>query len=455
MCLTIAKAKTIFICQECGYETPRWMGKCPACNNWGSLVEEIHEKGTTKKGNIGGEAKPVRLDQIAYTDEERFNTGLSELDRVLGGGIVKGSLILVGGDPGIGKSTLLLQVCSTIKMNGIVLYVSGEESIRQIKMRADRLGIRSERLELVSENNLDLIENMIEKIKPELVIIDSIQTVYIEEITSAPGSVSQVREAASRLMHIAKKMGIATVIIGHVTKEGAIAGPRVLEHMVDAVLYFEGDRNFTYRILRAIKNRFGSTNEIGMFEMKEEGLMEVTDVSKVLLSERPGDMPGSVIISSLEGTRPVLVEIQALVSSSPFGMPRRMANGLDYNRVILLTAVLEKRIGLNLHNQDVYVNVVGGLRLDEPAVDLGLVTAIVSSFRNVKARHDMVVIGEVGLTGEIRAVGNIEKRLNEAEKSGFKCCIIPEGNLKQISKEGLLEIIGVRDIKQALEYCFY
>ncbi len=449
---SIAKTKTHFVCQECGYESPRWLGKCPACNKWGSLVEELREKNTRKTPGEPG-AEPVRLDQISYTDEERFVTGISELDRVLGGGMVKGSLILVGGDPGIGKSTMLLQVCNSISLDGPILYVSGEESIRQIKMRADRLGAGREQLMLVSENNLDLIENAVDRLNPELLIIDSIQTVYSEEIASAPGSVSQVREAAAKLMRIAKKRNIATVLIGHVTKEGAIAGPRVLEHMVDAVLYFEGDRNFSYRILRAIKNRFGSTNEIGMFEMKEHGLAEIIDVSKVLLSERPGDMPGSVIVPTMEGTRPILVEIQALVSPTPFGLPRRMANGLDYNRVVLLTAVLEKRLGLNLHNQDVYVNVVGGLRLDEPAIDLGVMVAIASSFKNTGTKPEMVVMGEVGLTGEVRSIGNIEKRLNEAEKSGFKYCVIPGGNVKLTDRTGRLEIVGINDVKQALEYC--
>ena len=450
----MAKTKTLFVCQDCGYETPRWMGKCPACNNWASLVEEVQEKGDKKKGGlIVPDAKPLKLNEIIYTDEERLNTGIKELDRVLGGGIVKGSLVLVGGDPGIGKSTLLLQVSNSVKLDGIVLYVSGEESIRQIKMRADRLGIKSESLMLVSENNLEAIESLIEQLKPELLIIDSIQTVYLEYISSAPGSVSQVREATSKLMHIAKKLNVATVIIGHVTKEGAIAGPRVLEHMVDAVLYFEGERNFSYRILRAIKNRFGSTNEIGMFEMKELGLEEIQDVSKVLLSERPGDTPGSVIVSSMEGTRPILVEIQALVSSTPFGMPRRTADGLDYNRIILLSAVLEKRLGLNLHNQDIYINVVGGIKLDEPAIDLGIIVAIVSSFRNTNTKPGMIMIGEVGLTGEVRAINNIEKRIIEAEKSGFRYCVIPKGNVKLISKESSIQIIGVEDIRQALDVC--
>ena len=449
----MAKVQTLFVCQECGYETSRWLGKCPACNTWSSLVEEVHTKNANKKGLVEGEAKPIKLEHIAFDDDERWSTGIAELDRVLGGGMVKGSLVLVGGDPGIGKSTLLLQVCNSVKLNGVILYVSGEESIRQIKLRADRLGVRRDNLMLVSENNIDMIENAVENLKPELLIVDSIQTVYRQEISSAPGSVSQVREATAKLTQIAKKMNVATVIIGHVTKEGSIAGPRVLEHMVDAVLYFEGERYFSYRILRAIKNRFGSTNEIGMFEMKDQGLVEIADMSSVLLSERPGGTPGSIIVSSIEGTRPILVEIQALVSSTPFGMPRRMANGLDYNRVILLTAVLEKRLGLNLHNQDIYVNVVGGLRLDEPAVDLGVIIAIASSFKNVKTKPETVIIGEVGLTGEVRAISNIDKRVNEAQKSGFKYCIVPNGNVKLISKADSIKIIGVKDVGEALDIC--
>jgi len=452
----MAKTKTQFVCQECGYEAPRWLGKCPSCNAWGSLVEELIEKSSGKKlGDAAAESNPIKLSQVSFEDEERFTVGMQEFDRVLGGGVVKGSLVLVGGDPGIGKSTLLLQICNSINIDGSILYVSGEESIRQIKMRADRLGVSRDNLFLVSENNLEYIEQTIEKIEPKMVIIDSIQTVFIPDISSAPGSVSQVREAASRLMHIAKKKNIATFLIGHVTKEGAIAGPRVLEHMVDAVLYFEGERHFSYRILRAVKNRFGSTNEIGMFEMRDKGLIEVNDMSAVLLSERPGDIPGSVIVSSMEGSRPILVEIQALVSYTPFGMPRRMANGLDYNRVVLLTAVLDKRLGLNLSNQDIYVNVVGGIKLDEPAVDLGVLAAIASSFKNKNTRHGTIMIGEVGLTGEIRAVNGIEKRINEAKKSGFKCCIIPEGNVKLINKKDFnsIEIIGVKDVSDALEIC--
>ena len=452
----MAKSKTQFVCQECGYETPRWLGKCPACNAWGSLVEEIIEKSFGKRlGEGTSESSPIKLSQVSFEDEERYSTGMQEFDRVLGGGIVKGSLVLVGGDPGIGKSTLLLQICNSLNIDGNILYVSGEESIRQIKMRADRLGVSRDNLFLATENNLEYIEKTIEKIEPKLVIIDSIQTVFLQEISSAPGSVSQVREAASKLMHIAKKKNIATFIIGHVTKEGAIAGPRVLEHMVDAVLYFEGERHFSFRILRAVKNRFGSTNEIGMFEMKDKGLIEVSDMSAVLLSERPGDKPGSVIVSSMEGSRPILIEIQSLVSYTPFGMPRRMANGLDYNRVILLTAVLDKRLGLNLSNQDVYVNVVGGIRLDEPAVDLGVMAAIASSFKNKNTRHGTIMIGEVGLTGEIRAVNGIEKRINEVKKSGFKCCIIPDGNVKLIDRKNYnsIEIIGVKDVSEALEVC--
>lgn len=449
----MVRPKTVFVCQECGYESFKWLGRCPACDRWGSMVEEFHTKERNKEGIDAKKVIPVKLDQILSEKEERYTTGIGELDRVLGGGIVKGSLVLIGGDPGIGKSTLVLQLCNFIKLDKPILYVSGEESIKQVKLRADRLRIDRDSLMLISENDIDAIEAAVKDLQPGLLIIDSIQTVYQQDISSAPGSVSQVREATARLMSIAKKMNIATIIIGHVTKEGAIAGPKVLEHMVDTVLYFEGERYFSYRILRAIKNRFGSTNEIGIFEMKDQGLVEVLDMSKVLLSEKPGDTPGSVIVSTIEGTRPILIEIQALVSSTPFGMPRRMANGIDYNKVIILTAVLEKRLGLNLSNQDVYVNVVGGLRLDEPAVDLGVAVAIASSFRNISAKRGMIVIGEVGLTGEVRTVSNIEKRINEAERSGFKYCVIPEGNAKLINKIDSLDIIGVANVGQALEVC--
>jgi DNA repair protein RadA/Sms len=452
----MAKLKSVFVCQECGYETTGWMGKCPACSQWNTFVEQLQE--TTFKGTVSdsliGDTKPVSLDQIQLGDEERYSTGIKEMDRVLGGGVVKGSLILVGGDPGIGKSTLLLQVCEHIEADPIILYVSGEESIKQIKIRADRLGMKNPKLLMVSETNMRVIEKLIGKEKPGLVIIDSIQTMLNDELTSAPGSVSQVRDVTSKLMRIAKKQGVSIVIVGHVTKEGAIAGPRVLEHMVDTVLYFEGDRHLSYRVLRAVKNRFGSTNEIGIFEMHDTGLIEVSNPSQIMLSGRPENVPGSVVVSSVEGTRPMLIEIQALVCTTNFGMPRRMATGIDYNRITLLMAVLEKRVGMQLSNFDAYVNVVGGLKLDEPACDLGIICAIASSFRNTSVDAGTVLIGEVGLTGEVRAVSQIDKRIMEAVRIGFTSCLIPSGNMKmvkQLKGIGSIKIKAVENVQQALE----
>lgn len=401
-----------------------------------------------------GNAKVFNINDIQLEEEERYSTGIKEMDRVLGGGIVRGSLILVGGDPGIGKSTLLLQVCERLQMNGKVLYVSGEESVKQIKLRADRLGIKNGRLLMVSETNFRAIEGIIDREKPEVVIIDSIQTVFDDELTSAPGSVSQVREVTGGLLRIGKGNNITIIIVGHVTKEGAIAGPRVLEHMVDTVLYFEGERHLSYRVLRAVKNRFGSTNEIGIFEMRDIGLVEVQNPSMTMLSGRPVNVPGSVVIASVEGTRPMLIEIQALVCATSFGMPRRMATGVDYNRVTLLMAVLEKRVGMQLHNYDAYINVVGGLKIDEPACDLGITASIASSYRDSAVDANTVLIGEVGLTGEIRAVSQIEKRLMEAYRIGFKSCIIPSGNMKMVkqlkSLEGM-DIKGVENVHQALD----
>ncbi|MCR4435171.1 MAG: DNA repair protein RadA [Clostridiales bacterium] len=450
----MAKAKSIFICQECGYESTGWLGKCPACNMWNTFVEELQERGQKAPGAAAADVKAVSINDIQVDTEERYPTGMKEMDRVLGGGIVKGSLILVGGDPGIGKSTLLLQVCQNIRHASKILYVSGEESIRQIKMRADRLGIKKPGLMLVSETNFKMIEKLIEGENPELVIIDSIQTIFDDGLTSAPGSVSQVRGVTSGLMRIAKGSGIAVMIVGHVTKEGALAGPRVLEHMVDTVLYFEGDRHLSYRVLRAVKNRFGSTNEIGIFEMRDTGLAEVDNPSMTMLSGRPEDVPGSVVISSIEGTRPMLVEIQALVCATNFGMPRRMATGIDYNRITLLMAVLEKRVGMQLGSYDAYVNVIGGLKLDEPACDLGIVTAIASSFREKAVDPGSVLVGEVGLTGEIRAVSQIEKRIMEAARIGFKSCIIPAGNAKMLDRSREIEGIRIKkveNVQQALE----
>jgi len=445
-------AKTVYFCQNCGYESAKWTGQCPACKEWNTFVEETVKPKNTQSVHTQ-ERKPAAvstLSQIPTDKEERTVIGIEELDRVLGGGIVPGSLILVGGDPGIGKSTLLLQVCQRLCGKGRkLLYVSGEESLQQIKMRASRIGAFTDDLSLLCETNLETIRDMIERMKPEFVIIDSIQTMYSEEVTSAPGSVSQVREATGVLMQIAKVLGISIFIIGHVTKEGTVAGPRVLEHMVDTVLYFEGDRNLSYRILRSVKNRFGSTNEIGVFEMREEGLVEVPNPSEYMLQGRPEDASGSVVACSLEGTRPILIEIQALVCPTSFGFPRRTATGTDYNRVNLLMAVLEKRGGYNLSSCDAYVNLAGGIRMNEPAMDLGIVMAIISSFRNVPIGSDTMVFGEVGLSGEIRAVSQPEIRVAEAKKLGFSTCIIPSVCMRSVSKIKGIEIIGVKSVRDA------
>lgn len=447
----MAKIKTNFVCQECGYETTGWLGKCPACTKWNTFVEEPQKESGRVSNAAGKDIKPVNINDIQVLHEERFSTGLKEIDRVLGGGMVKGSLILVGGDPGIGKSTLLLQVCNGINADKKILYISGEESIKQIKIRADRLLVNNPQLLMVSETSFGVIENVIINEKPGLVIIDSIQTMYEEELTSAPGSVSQVREVTARLLRIAKDQDISVIIVGHVTKEGSIAGPRVLEHMVDTVLYFEGERHLSYRILRAVKNRFGSTNEIGIFEMRDVGLVEIDNPSAIMLSERHESVPGSVVVSSIEGTRPMLIEIQALVSPTNFGMPRRMATGIDYNRITLLMAVLEKRVGMQLSNYDAYVNVVGGLKLDEPACDLGVVAAIASSFRNTAVDMGSVLIGEVGLTGEVRAVGQVDKRIMEAQRIGFKNCIIPAGNKKLIDQMRDIGDINIKAVENVIE----
>lgn len=448
------KNKSIFVCQECGYESSGWLGKCPACMQWNTFVEERQENTSRGAPALNATIKPVSLGDIRTGNDERSHTGMKELDRVLGGGVVRGSLILVGGDPGIGKSTLLLQICNTINQGSKILYVSGEESVGQIKLRADRLNVKRADLFIVSASNYEAIAVLVAAEKPGLVIIDSIQTMYTDTITSAPGSVSQVREVTAALMKLAKSSGITVMIVGHVTKEGAIAGPRVLEHMVDTVLYFEGDRHLSFRILRAVKNRFGSTNEIGIFEMRDLGLAEVSNPSEMMLSGRPGNVPGSVVVSSLEGTRPMLIEIQSLVCATNFGVPRRMATGIDYNRLTMLMAVLEKRVGLQLNNFDAYVNVVGGIRLDEPACDLGIAAAVASSFRNVPVAAGCVLVGEIGLTGEVRAVGQIDKRISEAMRLGFKCLIIPDGNMKlasQVKNAAGVEIKPVANIQEALE----
>lgn len=452
----MAKLKQVYICQECGYESGKWMGKCPSCNEWGSLVEEVVEAKkpslTAPSSRGAASSAPVKLRDVKIENETRTTTGMKELDRVLGGGIVKGSLILVGGDPGIGKSTLLLQICEELgNQNRQVLYISGEESIAQIKMRGERLNVYTENLNLLAETNMSFIEAHIKNTKPDLVILDSIQTVYCDDITSAPGSVSQVREATHKLMNLGKGYGITIMIVGHVTKEGALAGPRVLEHMVDTVLYFEGERHASFRILRAVKNRFGSTNEIGVFEMQDVGLKEVLNPSEIMLAGRPMDVAGSLVSCSLEGTRPMLIEVQALASFTSFGMPRRTATGIDYNRMVILIAVLEKRAGLDMGNYDVYVNLAGGMRINEPSLDLAAALAIASSFRNTPIDPHTVVFGEVGLTGEIRGVAMAEKRVVEAAKLGFKTCIMPKANVEKLPFIKGIKVIGVSHIGEALE----
>lgn len=450
----MAKAKkSIFFCQNCGHEESKWLGQCPVCRQWNTFVEE---KVTVAK--TGGqtkslkEAEVVALSSVQTDREERVCTGIGELDRVLGGGIVPGSLVLVGGDPGIGKSTLLLQVCQRLtERKQKLLYISGEESLKQIKLRADRMGTFTDDLLLLCETNIETIRSVIEKERPSLVVIDSIQTMYSEEVSSAPGSVSQVREATNIFMQIAKGMGISIFIVGHVTKEGTVAGPRVLEHMVDTVLYFEGDRHASYRILRGVKNRFGSTNEIGVFEMRQDGLREVENPSEFMLNGRPENASGSVVACSMEGTRPILLEIQALVCRSNFGMPRRTAAGTDYNRVNLLMAVLEKRLGLPLSNYDAYVNIAGGIRISEPAVDLGIVLALVSSYKNRPVSEDVLVFGEVGLSGEVRAVNMPEQRVSEAKKLGFQTCILPAVSLDAVKNIQGIKLLGVKSINEAID----
>ena len=447
----MAKAKTIFVCSECGNESPKWLGKCPACNSWNTFYEQKIEKYTeTNKIEKKINNTPRPLNSYVGQEANRTSTGYLELDRVLGGGLVKGSLILLGGEPGIGKSTLILQLCEKVQGEGKVLYVSGEESAEQIKLRADRLEIKNQDLMFLGETDIDVIKDAISDMKPKLVIIDSIQTMYSDEITAAAGSVSQVREITSQIMRMCKAQQITTIIIGHVTKEGNIAGPRVLEHMVDTVLYLEGERYNTYRILRAVKNRFGSTNEIGMFEMREEGMCEVTNPSDILITEREDNPSGSCILASVEGTRPILVEVQALTSQTVFGLPKRTANGFDYNRLAVLIAVLEKKAGLSLVNQDVYLNIAGGMKISEPAADLGIIATVASSYKNVPIPQSTVVMGEVGLTGEVRRINLIEKRLKEAEKLGFKACIIPENNKKVLKDNYKLDIIGVKSIGDML-----
>ena len=448
----MAKNKTVFVCNECGYESGKWLGKCPACNSWNSFFEQkvVESKNSSLKLEDKKKNVPQKLNSYEAKETFRTSTGFGELDRVLGGGLVKGSLILLGGEPGIGKSTLILQICDKVNGEGKVLYVSGEESAEQIKSRADRLNIKNDDILFLGETDIDIVNQAIIDLNPKLVIIDSIQTMYSEELSAAAGSVSQVREITSQIMRVCKSRDITTIIIGHVTKDGNIAGPRVLEHMVDTVLYLEGERYFSYRVLRGVKNRFGSTNEIGMFEMKEEGMTEILNPSDILISEREDNPAGSCIVSCIEGTRPILVELQALTAQSVFGYPKRTANGVDFNRLALLIAVMEKKAGLMLGSQDVFLNVVGGLRISEPSIDLGMILVTASSFKNVAIPKDMVIMGEVGLTGEVRRINLIEKRLKEAEKMGFKKCIIPESNKKVLKDKFKLDIIGVKNVNEAM-----
>lgn len=457
----MAKAKVVFFCKECGGESSKWFGQCPYCKQWNTLVEEpvagqkqvkgvVNMASVKRVSDIG---RPIAVSKIDVEGVSRIDTGMDELNRVLGGGIVGGSLVLVGGDPGIGKSTILLQMCYNLSEQGRrVLYISGEESLSQIKLRAERVGTPNDSLLIMCETNLDGVEQTLKEEKPEIVIIDSIQTMYRDEIGSAPGSVAQVRETTAVLMQLAKGLNIAVFIVGHVTKEGVVAGPRVLEHMVDTVLYFEGERNASYRILRSVKNRFGSTNEIGVFEMQENGLREVENPSEYMLSEREYAEPGSAVVCICEGTRPLMMEIQALVCDTNFGFPRRTSVGIDYNRVNLLMAVLEKRAGIHLNSSDAYVNIAGGMKVTEPAIDLGIIMAVVSSFRNIKMDDKTIVFGEVGLSGEVRGVSQPQVRINEAVKLGFETCIIPQVCLKNIKETDKIKIIGVRNIREALKY---
>ena len=451
------KQKTTFFCKECGFESPKWLGQCPGCKEWDSFVEEpVVKTAAGRSVTVTEHREPSKLSEIVTNDEVRTLTGIGELDRVLGGGIVTGSLVLVGGDPGIGKSTLLLQMCKQLAEAGKdVLYLSGEESVKQIKMRADRLGTFQKELFLLSETDLDIVTEVIGRKKPEIVIIDSIQTMYREEIGSAPGSVSQVRETTSTLMRLAKSLPVSIFIVGHVTKEGVVAGPRVLEHMVDTVLYFEGDGGASYRFLRGVKNRFGSTDEIGVFEMRGNGLVEVPNPSEYMLAGKPKQAPGSIVVCSIEGTRPILIEVQALVCQTNFNMPRRTSTGTDYNRVNLLMAVIEKRMGVRMGDCDAYINVAGGMRIHEPALDLGIILALLTSYRNQSLDDETICFGEVGLAGEVRAVNMAEQRVLEAAKLGFKRCILPKVNCRQLAltKEQTrgLELVGIESIHELLE----
>ncbi len=450
----MAKTKTVFFCTECGNETPKWQGKCPACGAWNTLEEHIEKPaapGRTKSATAGISCRPKPISQVDSGDEIRFSTGMGELDRVLGGGAVEGSLVLVGGAPGVGKSTLLLQICGSLCAQRKVLYVSGEESERQLKLRAQRLGVMPENLMILSETRLSDILEAVEEDKPDILIVDSIQTLYHETSESSPGSVSQVKDCTMALMQVSKSQGITVFVVGHINKDGNIAGPKVLEHMVDCVLYFEGDPNTSYRLLRGAKNRFGSTNEIGVFEMLDHGLTEVPNPSQMLLEGRPEGASGTCVACVMEGTRPVLAEVQALVSKTTFNVPRRTADGFDFNRAVLLMAVTEKRAGMKLNLFDAYINVIGGLRLDEPGADLPVVLAVASSYRDAAIPDDLVAIGEVGLTGEIRSVSHMNQRLQEVARLGFKQVIIPKNNSKKLEIPEGLTVYRVRNLREAIE----
>lgn len=450
----MAKAKTVFYCTNCGNETPRWQGKCPACGAWNTIEEHIEKSapvGRAKSAPVGQSRKPQRISEVTSGGELRFSTGMGELDRVLGGGAVAGSLVLVGGAPGIGKSTLLLQICTSLCVGRKVLYISGEESERQLKLRADRLGVVPDSLYILSETRLSDIMEAVSQLEPDILIVDSIQTLYNEENESAPGSISQVKDCTMTLMQLSKSQGITVFVVGHINKDGNIAGPKVLEHMVDCVLYFEGDPNSTYRLLRAAKNRFGSTNEIGVFEMQDAGLVEVPNPSQMLLEGRPEGASGTCVACVMEGTRPVLAEVQALVTKTTFNVPRRAADGFDFNRAVLLLAVMEKRAGMKLNLFDAYLNVIGGLRLDEPGADLPVILAVASSYRDQPIADDLVVIGEVGMTGEIRSVSHLNQRLGEASRLGFKKCMIPRSSSEKLEIPDGMTVYRVRNVREAIE----